>query len=97
MHRSWILEEVLKQIKLAVPVVCVCPEKVITQSRTQEWHVHSVSVVLIRNIIIMFVQIATLLFTQSVFFVSNVFVGHLNDDPINLDASGRVNCMLLKC
>ena len=34
-------------------------------------------------------QVMTLLFSQSVFFVSIVFVGHINDDPINLDASGE--------
>ena len=31
----------------------------------------------------------TLLFSQSVFFVSNVFVGHISDDPINLEAAGK--------
>lgn len=34
-------------------------------------------------------QILTMLLSQLVFFISNVFVGHLSDDPINLDVAGR--------
>lgn len=32
---------------------------------------------------------ATLIFSQSVFFVSNIFVGHISDDPTNLDVAGK--------
>ena len=35
-------------------------------------------------------QVLTLMLSQSVFFVSNVFIGHISDDPINLDASGSL-------
>lgn len=32
-----------------------------------------------------------MLLSQLVFFISNVFVGHLSDDPIDLDVSGMAS------